>query len=382
MSKKSAVIFFLISALAAVIIFGEYTETAVATGVAEPEGGYVSVVAEQSGTIIRLITEEGSSINANTALAEVAPQRLGADGNDFSKMTIEILRQQRDLILEKIKQVDSRLTQKKQWLSERLRMNDHQTDEARIGLKSLEPAVVQAKDMIERYRELEREGFVSHTVVSEKLSDFTTLQSRVLTATQQVQQLERQNVELRVESADFEQQANSDKLSFQMELEKTNQSIELAKFQSNSLVTAGVGGRVVVSSVRLGQYVNRGDSLFMVAPEGAKISVRLNVPAEATARLEVGQHVKLRYAAFPYQKYGIQTGNITSISGAPVQTDANGHERPAIRGFYRVIVHPDVQAIRQDGLDLPIPAGTPVDANIEIANEWIVDWVYSIFVRK
>ncbi|WP_236477153.1 HlyD family efflux transporter periplasmic adaptor subunit, partial [Pseudomonas sp. PA-3-11C] len=239
-------------------------------------------------------------------------------------MTIEILRQQRDLILEKIKQVDSRLTQKKQWLSERLRMNDHQTDEARIGLKSLEPAVVQAKDMIERYRELEREGFVSHTVVSEKLSDFTTLQSRVLTATQQVQQLERQNVELRVESADFEQQANSDKLSFQMELEKTNQAIELAKFQSNSLVTAGVGGRVVVSSVRLGQYVNRGDSLFMVAPEGAKISVRLNVPAEATARLEVGQHVKLRYAAFPYQKYGIQTGNITSISGAPVQTDANG----------------------------------------------------------
>lgn len=82
------------------IIFGEYTETAVAAGVAEPEGGYVSVVAEQSGTIIRLITEEGSSINANTALAEVAPQRLGADGNDFSKMTIEILRQQRDLILE------------------------------------------------------------------------------------------------------------------------------------------------------------------------------------------------------------------------------------------------------------------------------------------
>jgi membrane fusion protein len=120
----------------------------------------------------------------------------------------------------------------------------------------------------------------------------------------------------------------------------------------------------------------------MIAPEKRNVVVRLDLLAEFTARLSVGQKVNLRYAAFPYQKHGIQTGHITSISGGPVQADANGRERPSTRGSYRVLVKPDVQTIRQDGHDFPIPVGTPVEANVELSNERIIDWVYGILIKR
>lgn len=382
MKSRGAAILVLSAILLSVVIFGEYTEIAAASGAVEPEGGYIVVSASQTGKVTRLMVREGGSINADTPLAEVSSQQFGADGQNVNRRILELLHQQLNLIETKVAGVDKRLAQKRHWIDERLKMSHYQTVVASNGLKSLEPAVLQMKDMITRYEYLVHENAESRDMLSKKMADLTTLQSRVLTSAQQVYQLERQSIELRAEQADLEQQARSEKLSLQIDIEKTNQAIELAAYQNGSLVTAGVAGRVVVTSVQQGQYINTGDTLFMVAPERRRVLIRLDMPAEATARVCVGQRVNLRYGAFPYQKYGIQTGRIISISGGPVREDARGREHPATRGSYRVMVQPDTQTIRHEGLDLSIPAGASVEANIEVANERIIDWIYGILLRK
>ena len=87
-----------------------------------------------------------------------------------------------------------------------------------------------------------------------------------------------------------------------------------------------VAGMVFACTVRVPETVS---ASFVLEPgETADPVVRLTVPESAFARLQPGQELRLRYNAYPYQRYGSAAATLQDISPAAVDS-AGGAGLPA-----------------------------------------------------
>ena len=86
------------------------------------------------------------------------------------------------------------------------------------------------------------------------------------------------------------------------------------------VITSPNNGRIAGLSVQVGQSVHDGQSLGTVIPTDhgvTKLQAQLYAPSKTVGFVQPGQQVYLRYAAFPYQKFGLYQGVVKSISTTP-----------------------------------------------------------------
>jgi membrane fusion protein len=90
--------------------------------------------------------------------------------------------------------------------------------------------------------------------------------------------------------------------------------------RSDSLVvTAPVAGTVADLSAQPGQRVTDRASVATLVPLHAALQVHLFAPSRAVGFAHPGEEVRLRFDAFPYQKYGAVRGAVVAVS--PVTVD-------------------------------------------------------------
>ena len=101
--------------------------------------------------------------------------------------------------------------------------------------------------------------------------------------------------------------------------------------RQSTVVTAPFDGTVTALNLKLGQSVQTGQTLATLVPVTSGVAgpglLHLPLPATLQAQLfapsrtagfvRPGQTVYLRYDAYPYQKFGLHTGHITSVSATP-----------------------------------------------------------------
>ena len=72
-----------------------------------------------------------------------------------------------------------------------------------------------------------------------------------------------------------------------------------------------------------GQSINAGQVLASLIPDHANkaetgsLEAHLYVPSRTAGFIQPGQEVLIRYAAFPYQKFGLHTATVIDVSGIP-----------------------------------------------------------------
>jgi len=81
--------------------------------------------------------------------------------------------------------------------------------------------------------------------------------------------------------------------------------------------SAPVSGVVSTVPVQRGQIINPGAAIATIIRDTAPLEARVLVQNKDIGHLKLGQGVRIKYYAYPYQRYGIQSGNITSISARP-----------------------------------------------------------------
>ncbi len=145
----------------------------------------------------------------------------------------------------------------------------------------------------------------------------------------------------------------TDSLETQPLLLPTDVPARVASWTGWLFLAVFAAGIVFACAVRLPETVS---APFVLEPgQGADPIVRLTVPESAFVRLKPGQEVRLRYNAYPYQRYGSALAILDHISPASVdspggsglsatgilQTGPAGHlvePRPGMRGEARIII--------------------------------------------
>jgi membrane fusion protein len=95
------------------------------------------------------------------------------------------------------------------------------------------------------------------------------------------------------------------------------------------------------------------------------------------------QPVQLSYAAFPYQKFGLQDGRVASVSRSPVapaQLPAAlahlGSASQAPEGLYRLTVELGSQHVVAYGEATPLRAGMTLDAAVIQDRRRVIEWLF------
>ena len=156
------------------------------------------------------------------------------------------------------------------------------------------------------------------------------------------------------------------------------QEIELVAQRDHTL-TAPVDGHVVVVLARAGQTVKQNDPLLMMVADGAELQVELFAPSKAVGFIKPHQRVGLRFASFPYEKFGVQYGATRAITDASLSANDVMQQNPMTwkenEGHYRVIVALEKTTITAYGRQEPLRVGMTVSADVELDRRRLYEWM-------
>ena len=133
--------------------------------------------------------------------------------------------------------------------------------------------------------------------------------------------------------------------------------------------------------------VSPGTILLTLVPVNEPLQAEVMINNDDVGFVHEGQSVKLKLAAYPFQKYGMVEGKVTHVSadatdgqgqGKPNQSNQNGTNDP-INGQagYKAIVTLNAQTIKASGKTFNLAPGMQVAAEINQGKRTIMEYLLS-----
>jgi membrane fusion protein len=275
-------------------------------------------------------------------------------------------------------------------LAGRLRNMSIEQQQAHDELKALQSRLALARRTVERFEQLLADGFVSAVILQQKHEELLELGLRERAAQRGLTTLTRDAQAVRAE-----QTAGSTALRVQLaQLDRQQSALDQESIEVNarSEVTLLAPRRGAISSLSLhaGQNVQAGQTLVTLVPRTSlgtpsPLEAHLYAPSRTVGFVEPGQSVWLRYAAYPYQKFGMAHARIVSVSRTPInpQDLPAGHAQPMLQAarshepLYRITATLASQVIQTYGADHNLRPGMALDADViqdrRAVWEWLLD---------
>ncbi len=137
-------------------------------------------------------------------------------------------------------------------------------------------------------------------------SNHETIRANQIQSIQQKQTLERE-VQILEESYQREQQ------SLVQNIKQKEQDLLLAinRWEQDYLIRSPIDGFIALSQeLRPRQFVEQGETILQVLPQGGAIIARTEIQADRSGKVKKGQLTRIRLADYPYREYGTLGGKV------------------------------------------------------------------------
>jgi hemolysin D len=128
----------------------------------------------------------------------------------------------------------------------------------------------------------------------------------------------------------------------------------------------------------VGAVVQPGTVLFTVVPRGEPLRAEVWVSNDDAGFVREGQPVKLKVAAYSFQKYGMVEGKVIHVGADASET--NPQEQPVgarESARYRALVELQTQSLERDGFVHALSPGMQVNAEIRLGSRTVLEYVLS-----
>lgn len=374
------------AALLSFAVWGEYTRKVTLPGVLLPEGGVMDISSPQPGTVTEVLVKEGDEVQAGQALIRLRAERQLA-GGELGQLQAAAVAQRRHSLETELRLLEQQAQQRAAALSERLR--SLQSDQVNLQgeLEGVQQRVALAAKTAQDFEGLAAKGFMSQLQAQQKQEELLDLRQRERNARRALEAAQREAAGVQAELDLARTQLDAGRTQLQRQLAALSQEGSELDARSGWALTAPRAGHVAMMTAVIGQAATPGLTLASLLPSGASrganLVAHLYAPSRAVGFVKVGQSVWLRYAAFPYQKFGMHEGKVMAISRSPV----NPQDMPAGRvqalmaatqsqePMFRIsvaLLRQDLQAYREW---LPLKSGTSLEAQVRQDSRRIWEWV-------
>ena len=361
------------------LVLGTYTKRATAIGSLQPVNGMVRVIPPVAGVVSERRVQEGQRVHKGDILFVLSDERSQVnDGQAIAlRETRAISLEQRRMSLNKVREAGQLLAEQSQrGLQTRIAMLRDELSRNHQQIDLQQSRVDSANQVLHKHRQLAQEQFISALALQEKEDAVAAQRGQLLT-------LQRLNTELKRNLAAVEDElrqlpVRTAQTSADIDRDLGALAQETAELQTRDhyAITAPIDGLVTSITVQPGQSVN-GQALASLLPMNAQLEANLYLPSRAVGFVEIGQKVRLRYQAYPYQKFGQYDGVVKEVARSPIPVNELPVALPLVsqEGVYRVTVKLATQHVLAYGERISLRSGMVLEADIEQDRRRLIEWI-------
>ena len=239
------------------------------------------------------------------------------------------------------------------------------------------------------FESLGKEGFYSALAVEEKQrdriekeQDLRAQESTVASLKSSVLASERKLIQL---ASGYRSDLQNERVETESQFRKLLEERGKIEHKSNLLVLRAPQRGIIkdLATHTVGTVVSPGSVLMSLVPLDEPLQAEILVKNEDVAFVHEGQRVKIKLAAYPFQKYGMLDGTIAHLGpdaadlGSAAAKGSGGSPDPTGGLRYKALVRMDVQHLETDGKRLRLSPGMQVVVEIQQGQRTVMEYLLS-----
>jgi membrane fusion protein len=346
------------------------------SGYLKPDQGLAKVSSSRAGVVKALYVEEGQLVNTGDRIALAAlPEQL-ARGDDLTETLQKGLSEQIDLISLRQSELQHQFDHQKKEYITRLTLSQNLLRDIHAQQALLTKRLSIQRTRYESLQHLWTLGAISPSDVQkqEELLLGMEQQWAALRANEQTQRAQVVEMGGLLERLPYEKEQQQALLNGDI-ARLRHQQIEMAS-RGEWLITAPIPGRVTNILAEIGSTLGQGLPILTIMPKDASLRAVLLVPTRAFGFIQTGQVARLRFDAFPYQRFGLHDGTVVNTAKTIILPNEIPIPAPIQEPVYRVEVALAQQYIDAYGEQLPLQSGMLVNADIILEQRSVLAWLF------
>lgn len=413
------VLWLLLSLLAALLLWaliGQLDIVAVAEGKLIPQSYLKIVQPAESGIVKDILVHEGDSVKAGQVLMRMDMLNTEADTQSIEA---DYRRKQATL-----RRIDAELTNKPyvaapndppelareiaaQYRANRAALDAALAEETsrltryRYDLASTEQVkdklietLPHYQDQDKAYEKLVKDGFAGSLMGSDKKRERIEKEQELKNQAHLIDSnrayIAQSEKRLAQIDSDYRRQLHSERNEVHGQAEKLAQEVAKQVHRQSLMELKATQDSVVkdLSTHTTGTVVQPGTVLLTLVPKEETLRAEVWVSNEDIGFVRQGQPVKLKFAAFPFQKYGMVEGIVEHVSadsadsntsnGSTTNDKAPAKNQPLV---YKALVTLKAMQLEMDGQRFTLSAGMQTNAEIRLGTRTVMEYLLSP-VRK
>ena len=369
------------AAVATYLVLGEYTRKARVSGYLVPDRGVIRLVAPQPATVVESHAADGRSVRRGDVLFVLDIGQATLSGDTQAAVQSSLALRERSL--------HGAARQRTQLEQSQIDALDRQIDAMRREFDSMaaetdlqRQRLALAQQAQAQFESLRNQNFVSAAQVRAKAEEVLNVKAQVQGLERQRAAHQREIASLQAQRRDLPLRAQAAQGEIDRDLAALAQQAAESEARQRVVVRAPEDGVLSGVLAEPGQAVTPAVALASLLPAGARLQAQLFAPSSAVGFVRADQTVELRYQAFPYQKFGHQSGEVVQVSRSPLQaSELAGLSLPAAASaggepLYRITVRLDRQSVAAYGQAQALAPGMQLEADVLLDRRRLIEWLF------
>ncbi len=404
--------------LAALLVFllvwaavGRLDVVAVAEGKLVPQSYLKIVQPSEQGIIQSILVSDGDAVKAGQVLMRMDSALNEADGKSLlvdvrhfglqlrridAELDSKLLTRASDDPPELFREVDSQYRSNRRAYEDALSQEHLAQEKARQDLAGALEIQSKLKQVLPGYQAQEaafarlgKEGFAGKLMVMERQRDriekeqdlraqdhaVASLQASIAQSKQKIGQI----------TSEYRKVLHKERVDTLAEYGKLQQALAKQQHLHGLLELRAPQDGVVkdLATHTVGTVVSPGTVLMTLVPNNEALLAEVWVSNEDIGFVRERQAVKLKFAAYPFQKYGMADGVVTRVGAdASDKPDGQDNAAPGLKPLrYRATVALNRQFLETEGAIFKLAPGMAASAEIRLADRTVLEYLLSP-VRK
>jgi HlyD family secretion protein len=403
----------LLAGIALWAVFGQLDIVAVADGKLVPSSYLKIVQPAEQGIVKEILVREGDKVREGQVLIRMDAALAQADEralqSDFQTKQVALRRidaqlggkpltRAKDDSPEHFAQAEAQYAANLRAYENALAQERSLLEKARNDLAAAQGTKAKLEQVLPHYIEqekafekLNRDGFAGRVMANdkareriEKEQDLRTQEFVIRSSAALIAQSEAKIAQI---TADYRRQLQAERVETANQLERARQELAKLEHRQGLLELRAPQEGIVkdLATYTAGTVVAPGTILMTLVPEGDKLVAEVWVSNQDVGFVRRGQDVKVKLAAFQFQKYGMVEGRVLHINAdateapsANTRSDAlAGRDRPMGPLAFRALVELKTQELAADAARHALAPGMQVSSEIHLGTRSILEYVLS-----
>lgn len=411
-SRHSRTVLWFVSALILILlvwsIFAKLDIVAVAQGRLVPQT-YVKIVQPaEAGIVHEILVREGDAVEAGQVLVRLDPTVNASDSTAVSRELelhrLQVRRIEAELagapLIRTAKddpglfaQVDAQRVSHRQAFLDALAQEAaaheravRELQAAQELLKKLEVTLPSYEKTAKAYEKLAHDNLVGSIQAEErrreaieKAQDLEAQRATVASLDATIDQSSRRLAQLK---SNYTNELNQTRIDATMAINRLEQQSQKLHYQNGLLELRAPQAAIVkeLATTTIGAVVQPGSVLLSLVPRDEPLLAEVQIENKDIGFVAPRQTVRLKLAAYPFQKYGMLEGEVKTVSAD--SSSLNGGESQSSRSqqealAFKALIELKQQRLAGGQLGLPLAAGMQVSAEIVQGKRTVLEYLLS-----